>query len=129
MANELTVEQNEEIESLKRQIQEREDLIGNYKESIELNKVYQKLKESKEYQEIIEKGYIEEAKRLGDAMINPTIMKKEVFEELTEQFHAIRLLKRYLMYIENDAKLAEHYLQTEIDNLEADKAELRRLEA
>lgn len=100
-------ELQESESNLKAELRLIDEQIKDAEANILKGEMLKELKEDERFKILFLDGYTEEEpKRLLEALINPSIHKRETIENMESMLSAIRNYKMYINFIEQDAILA-----------------------
>jgi hypothetical protein len=102
----------EELNLRKEKLAEIDKSIEEQKSKIEFAEAIKRLKSNPDYQLVIENGYFkEEGDRLTKNLLEPTYLKRDQIENIVEMTSAIRHVKTFLMFKEDDGANAEKNIE------------------
>ena len=102
----------EELNLRKEKLAEIDKSIEEQKSKIEFAEAIKRLKSNPDYQLVIENGYFkEEGDRLTKNLLEPTYLKRDQIENIVEMTSAIRHVKTFLMFKEDDGTNAEKNIE------------------
>ena len=94
----------EAINLRKERIAEIEKSISDLKANIEFAEAIKRLQSNPDYLLVIKEGYLAgEGKRITECLLEPTYLKRDQIENMIDMISAIRNLKTFLLFKENDA--------------------------
>jgi hypothetical protein len=87
---------------------------------VELNEAYKRLLDNPDYKLVIEESYFEaEAARVTEILTEPTVVGRDVIDNLVDQLTAIRAVKSHLHLLGVKAYNAKKYIKDEEETIEA----------
>ena len=102
----------DEIKLRREKLKQIDEAVKIYTKQVELSDAIKALKENENYIKVIETAYFdEESKRIAGALTEPTMLKRDQIENMMEMMSAIRILKTFLMFRENDGETAKAHLE------------------
>lgn len=114
------------VTTIKETLEKIDEEIELQRKYLRYGKLLEELKQTEAYQELIEGKYFEdEPERLKQALVNPSVFKREMVENMMDMMSGIRYLKQFFIYVEMDAAGA----QEKIDESEAYRKEITRVQS
>lgn len=122
MGDEIYLEQEDgSVVSLADELKAIDNEIDKCKKAIELGKELVEFQSDERFKLIFEIGYVDgESERLRQALINPSIYRKDVIDNMSSMMSGIRHFRQYMQTISINAQVAAN----EIEDLETRRREL-----
>lgn len=102
----------DEINLRKEKLAEVDEAIKDLRSKIEFAEAIKRLQSNPDYQLVVKEGYLDgEAKRITECLTEPTYLKRDQIENMTDMMSAIRYFKTFMLYRENDALNGEAQIE------------------